>query len=241
MTGDDAPRLMEFWHAVELFSPPEVPKPGICQQVVELRPGAAMPWEPGSATVLPAARKDQVWRHEIFGGIYELSRVQGVLVQAFGDKAEADLRQPAKGESALFACRVDTDGLLIDGSAALSACAWAVGRALARKEGTRSWLAGFRAEAAKFGTDLAGLARLRDDDEGVPDDELARGQTRHPLTAADLAELAAGLAARLGVATRSTCPAGSTSGSSPPCCARASRPVTSRRAGGWRTRTARWR
>jgi hypothetical protein len=103
-----------------MFSPQALPKPDPRNHIVDVCPGEPMPWEQ-SVTSAPG----KIWRHEVFGGVYELSKVRDVLVTHFGqDDPEAAVR----GQSALFGCTVDADGFLVQESAVLSACAWAVGR-----------------------------------------------------------------------------------------------------------------
>src|SRR5712691_7484460 len=143
----DAARVVRFWHAVEMFSPQSLPKTDARQHVVDLLPGEPMSWEPGSRLDEEPIRPDQAWRHEVFGGVYELSRVRDALVKRFGEDApDGDQRAPARGQSALFACTIDAEGLLVEESAVLSACAWAVGRALASTAAPGTWLTGFDAE-----------------------------------------------------------------------------------------------
>ena len=103
-----------------MFSPQALPKPDPRNHIVDVCPGEPMPWEQ-PLTSAPG----KIWRHEVFGGVYELSKVRDVLVTHFGqDDPEAAVR----GQSALFGCTVDADGFLVEDSAVLSACAWAVGR-----------------------------------------------------------------------------------------------------------------
>jgi hypothetical protein len=103
-----------------MFSPQALPKPDPRNHIVDVYPGEPMPWE---QPVKPAPGK--IWRHEVFGGVYELSRVRDVLVTHFGqDDPEAAVR----GQSALFGCTIDADGFLVEESAVLSACAWAIGQ-----------------------------------------------------------------------------------------------------------------
>ncbi len=115
---DDQAQIVRFWQAVEIFSPQQLPKLSTKEHVIEVLPDEPMPWEPGSR--LPEPRPGKVWRHKVYCGVYTVRRVRDVLVRRFGD----DNREaPARGESALFACTVDNDGFLVDGSAVLSSCA----------------------------------------------------------------------------------------------------------------------
>ena len=99
-----------------------------------------MPWETGSRLHGQPADPGKAWRYEIFGGVYELRRVRDTLVTLYDKDDSADgQREPVRGQSALFACTVDADGVLVEGSAVLSACAWAIGRAV--REGDNLTLA----------------------------------------------------------------------------------------------------
>jgi hypothetical protein len=71
-----------------------------------------MPWEPGGK--LRLARSGKVWRHVVFGGFYDLSKIRDVLVSKYG---QDDPETPTRGQSALFACTVDADGYLVEESA----------------------------------------------------------------------------------------------------------------------------
>ena len=82
-------------------------------------PGGQAPF---SRSPIPA----HVWRHEVYGGLYDLSRVRDVLVSQYGQ--DQDEEPPPKGKSALFACTVDEKGFLVEDSMVVSACAWGTGR-----------------------------------------------------------------------------------------------------------------
>ncbi len=56
----------------------------------------------------------------------------------------------------VFGCTVDADGLLVEESAVLSACAWAIGRACSGGQ-RGNWLSGFDQDVLHFGDQLAKL------------------------------------------------------------------------------------
>ena len=147
-TPDDPARIVRFWHAVEMFSPQQLPKAGAKDNVADFRPGDPMPWEP--AGKLDPPRSGKVWRHEVFGGVYDLGKIRAVLVQKYG---QDDPEAPTRGQSALFACTVDADGYLLEDSAVLSACAWAIGRILR----DQTILTGFREEVLDYAERLQKL------------------------------------------------------------------------------------
>jgi hypothetical protein len=141
-------QIVRFWHAVEMFSPQGLPKTDPKKHVADFRPGDPMPWEPDGK--LPRARSGTVWRHEVFGGVYDLSKIRDVLVKKYG---QDDPEAPTRGQSALFACTIDADGYLVEESAVLSACTWAIGRIVQDKP----TLTGFREDALDYAEDLRKL------------------------------------------------------------------------------------
>ena len=121
-------RIAQFWRAIELFSPQSLRKPDARGHVEDFYPGEPMPWEPGSQLASAPVVPGKVWRHEVFAGVYDIQRVAGTLVEQFGDDDPAGQRKAMGDQSALFGCTVDADGLLVEESAVLSSCAWAIGR-----------------------------------------------------------------------------------------------------------------
>ena len=39
--------IIEFWRAVEMFSPPAIPQARPAQRVFDVAPGEPLPWNPG--------------------------------------------------------------------------------------------------------------------------------------------------------------------------------------------------
>jgi hypothetical protein len=169
-TRDESPdrgeqaRVAEFWRAVEIFSPQPLPRPDARSRVTDAGPGEPTPWEPDSRHHAPPAT-GKAWRHEVFGGVYELSRVRDSLTGLYGPDTDGGQREPARGQSALFAFTADEHGTPVRGTAALSSCAWAVGRALAAPQAPS--LAGFSQDASQFAGRLGGLAGAGDDPSGL--------------------------------------------------------------------------
>lgn len=168
----DVARIVRFWQAVEAFSPRPLPQPDVRELVTDVRPGEPMPWEPGSRLATRQPAPGRQWRHQVFGGIFELRRVKDALVTLYGDDPAGE---PARGESALFACTAGANGALV-GEAVYSECAWALGRAMAGGGDPGAWL-----------SRSATTAPLLDPPDG-------------PLTGADLRRYAVELAGLLGVA-----------------------------------------
>src|SRR5580704_1611410 len=152
---DERVRIIEFWRAVEVFSPQPLPRQDASFRLTDAGQGEPMPWEPDSPRYEPPA-PGKAWRHEVFAGVYELSRVRDTLTGLYGPDDDDGQRERAAGQSALFAVTVDGDGVPIPGTAALSSCAWAVGRALAAPRDLS--LAGFSQDARLLAGDLGRLA-----------------------------------------------------------------------------------
>lgn len=157
-------RVIEFWRAVEIFSPQPLPRPDARMRITDAGPGEPMPWEPGSPHYAPSPA-GKTWRHEVFGGVYALSRVRDTLTGLYGPDSDGGQREPASGQSALFAFTVNGNGALVPGTAVLSSCAWAVSRALSAPDAPS--LAGFGQDAALFARGLAGLAGAGEDAAGL--------------------------------------------------------------------------
>lgn len=118
--ADDPVRIAQFWQAVEIFSPQSLPTIDPKNHTVDLQRRDRVPWDQHSR--LPEAEPGYAWRHEVYGGLYELRRVRDVLVARYGQDREEE--PPPKGKSALFACTVNEDGFLVPDSMVVSACAW---------------------------------------------------------------------------------------------------------------------
>jgi hypothetical protein len=77
-----------------------LPKTDAKDNVADFRPGDPMPWEP--AGKLDPSRSGKVWRHEVFGGVYDLSKIRAVLVQKYGQddpEAPTDPRWQQRGRT----------------------------------------------------------------------------------------------------------------------------------------------
>jgi hypothetical protein len=149
-----AERVLGFWHAVELFSPQTVPGRAPKDRIVDGVRGEPLPWEAGSYLQGVRLRPGREWRHVIYGGLFEVARVHAVLAAVFGEDPDAASEFPGRGQSAVFSCAVDARGLLVEGSAVLASCPWAVGRARKPGPGSAAWLAGFDEDALHYGDRL---------------------------------------------------------------------------------------
>ncbi|MDQ2790609.1 MAG: hypothetical protein M3Y73_13220 [Actinomycetota bacterium] len=98
----------------------------------------------------------RTWQFTVYGGLYELATVRDVLVSAFGrDSKDHDGR--SDGQTAMFAFTLDADGCLMENSATLSACSWAISRMESPGPSEPHWLDGFETEEREF---ILGLNKL---------------------------------------------------------------------------------
>lgn len=132
--------MVEFWRAVEMFSPPSIrDEPSWQAKVFRLKDGEPPPWDPAHPLARLRPSAGMVWQHTVYGGIFGLERLRDVVVGVFGeDEQYRDTR--LSGSSAVFALSLNSSGKLIEDSEVVSACAWAVGRTLRRGPKRRDWL-----------------------------------------------------------------------------------------------------
>ena len=66
---DERVRVIEFWRAVEVFSPQPLPRPDARFRVTDAGPGEPMPWEPGLAALRAAAAGEGVAARGVRRGV----------------------------------------------------------------------------------------------------------------------------------------------------------------------------
>src|SRR3954452_4491952 len=165
--------IVRYWRAVELFSPPTIPRPS---RVTHRRPGTEwvmegeptaggrwplLPWQAGHP--LRDEHLDErryAWRHTVFGGVFELDEVRKALAGRFGAGEEEEPAGRHGGETAVFAFVVDDDGVLVNDSAVFSSCAWATGRVRDPGPGDPTWLDGFRGATKECSAAIGMLPRV---------------------------------------------------------------------------------
>jgi hypothetical protein len=198
----DTTRIVRFWQALETFNPRPLPRPDFRENITDIRGDDPLPWEEGSRFAARAPAAGTVWRHQVFGGLFELATVRAALAGLYGgDEADGEAAGvgdvPFPGQSALFACTVDARGVLI-GQSAVSECAWALGRAVAYGGDPAAWLTASPPGTAAGGSQ-AGAELTAPQPDGL--DDLAGGPPGRPLTSAGLRRFTAALAEHLGVTT----------------------------------------
>ncbi|MER5706956.1 AAA domain-containing protein [Streptomyces sp. NPDC002122] len=152
----DAVGIVRYWRAIELFSPPTLPRPPRTGarvtarewiQQLDVRPGQEwplLPWEAGHPLQRePIDTSKEVWRHTVYGGVFALSAIREALERAFGGGEEDYAGTRQRGETAVFSLTLDDQGVLLNGATTFSSCAWATGRIRDPGPDTTDWLDGF--------------------------------------------------------------------------------------------------
>ncbi|WP_329433060.1 AAA domain-containing protein [Streptomyces sp. NBC_01280] len=129
------------------------------QGVFAVRPGQPLAWEPGSPIASRRPHPRCVWQHTVYAGVFEISRMRDVLMEAFrSPEEETDFDGRVAGQSALLSFTVNQDGRLIKESVTLSSCGWAVSRTLIPGPQDKKWLEGFEDEERAHVETLVGVA-----------------------------------------------------------------------------------
>src|SRR5512146_90770 len=149
-----------------MFSPPAIPTARPSQRVFDVAADEPLPWNAGHPLRRQRLTKHQAWRHVVYVGLYPREAVFSALRTVFPAAADSFEERPL-GSSALLAFAVSDDGMFLEGSAVLSACAWATARAVGPGPASPGWLDGFADLEAEFARQLEELY-LGDEDEGRP-------------------------------------------------------------------------
>lgn len=157
-------RILQYWKAVELFSPQQLPRfhPNHRKEpVLRLEGETPLPWD--SSRWFRAPETGHKWRFTAYCGLYKLSRVRSRLETRFGrDPNNFDRR--TDGESCVFALQITSEGRPLLDTFILASCPWAVGR-LNPGTAHTEWLNGFEAAAQEEKVRLAERFAIREDDE----------------------------------------------------------------------------
>jgi hypothetical protein len=170
-------KVIEFWRAVEMFSPPAIPDVSASRLVFDATPDEPLPWQPGHSLRRRRLKKHQTWRHTVYLGTYPREAVFAALKPVFQAEAESFEERPS-GASALLAFVVSDKGVLLEDSAVLSACAWATARALDPGPGSADWLDGFGDLEVEFAAQLEEMCLGEKDEEPMVFDWAALAECR---------------------------------------------------------------
>ncbi|MBD0677034.1 hypothetical protein BU198_41700, partial [Streptomyces sp. CBMA156] len=156
--------LLECWRAVELFGPPSIPevprkrrggRPRASDTVVvDVTPAAGqaaalLPWaSEHPETAAGRAPRGMVWRHEVYGGVFDLERLRQAMIAVLPKGTDPNPGVPDEelvlpGKSAMFALVLDEHGRPVEDTSVVSACAWATGRLFDPGPSAPGWLDGF--------------------------------------------------------------------------------------------------
>ena len=158
-------RILQYWKAVELFSPQKIPRlnPNNRKEPVLRSTGETpLPWDMSGWFHGPG--EGRKWRFTAYCGLYKVGRVRAFLEHKFGrDPASFDRRPD--GESCLFALQITAGGRPLLDTFVLASCPWAIGRLKNAGPGAGTWTSGFEAAAKEEGLRLAERFAIREDDE----------------------------------------------------------------------------
>lgn len=197
--------VLQFWRAIELFSPQNIPHPARSSTTQEpvfvLEPNAPLPWQALHSLQKMPAPKQKVRRFMVYGGVFSLENMSRELEKKIGqDTGYRDDRPD--GESCLFAFSVASDGRPLLNSFVLSTAAWAIGRVLKPGLDNPQWLDGFGDVSSEITLHFAQQFALAQDDmvgqaiqRSRPDINIGRPVLTH----SDLSHLANFIAKKLGI------------------------------------------
>ena len=140
--SDERANVLRFWRAVELFAPQAVPDVNPRGYVGDVEETGLMPWEAGHPLRKVELGGNQVWRHTVYGGLFDLAKVRDLLEETFGrDQGSFNASRP--GSTALFAVSFTDEGRPLLGTEEFASCAWAAGRLIDPGPAATNWLDGF--------------------------------------------------------------------------------------------------
>ncbi|MEU7477767.1 ATP-binding protein [Lentzea sp. NPDC042327] len=200
MSGADVSRaeIINYWHTIEMFSPPDVPAVREEHRVYQVAPGQPLPWEPTHRLQKVQLEEHLTWRYRVYCGVFSLEDMNTVLERVFPPDQDSYDERPA-GHSALTAFVLDVEGRPLFDSNILSTCAWATGRAVDPGPRRRDWLDGFDEDEAEADELFRKLVAAAKDDPRVRALAEQGISVGRPLAAADLTGYQKTLCAKLGL------------------------------------------
>lgn len=196
-------QILSYWRAVEMFSPPSLPKVNPNPRTGEppvfgVEGGDPLPWEPAHPLSRRHPPSGTVWRHLVYIGIHDLGRVREVLEVRFGKDPES-FDERSTGEGCVLGLAVTDRGRPLFDSVVLASSAWAVSRTLAPGPDDQAWLVGFEDAQERLKERIqTRFALAEDDEEGKRIEEMGFGIGR-VLVTEDLRALLYGVLTDLGV------------------------------------------
>ncbi len=157
--------ILQFWKAVELFSPQKIPAVDPNSRTTPtFRVGGRtrVPWD--ASKWFQEAEPGKEWRFTLYCGVYKQRRVRAILERRFG-RNPADFDRRTDGESCLFAVQITSEGRALLDTFTLASCAWATGRLEDPGPRSAGWLDGFEAAAKEFALSFAEQFAVLENDE----------------------------------------------------------------------------
>lgn len=120
--------IVKFWRDVEALSPQEIPKKApndLKEPTRDWGPDILSPWLDAGfkrRSIFPS----KVWRHSLFGAVYDRSIFIDILERRLGKQPEVFDERPG-GQSSVFTLSVDENGLPLAETLMISMAAWAFG------------------------------------------------------------------------------------------------------------------
>ncbi|UXU90015.1 DEAD/DEAH box helicase [Burkholderia sp. S-53] len=191
----DTASVLRYWRAIEIFCPQSVPKVKPEDKKTPTNDFRALnaiaPWDKRHAVMRRRIGND-VWRHEVYAGVYPVRALRDLLQEKFGvDPDSYDERLDI--DTALFCLSVTHDGRVLFDNAVLSTCAWAWGRTISPGPSASNWLEGYAEFAKKFDSQLRQELALEEGDEAghkLQADGISVGR---PVTLGDIGKVSAWL------------------------------------------------
>lgn len=138
-------RIIDFWRAIELFSPQPVPRvdPSSKQDpVFDITPQSLPPWHNEHSLQRRPIADTMTWRHQVYIGIFNLGRVLEILEEKIGRDPDSPGEFPNQ-PTAIATFSVSNAGRLLPNTLVVSTCAWVSARTLYPGPADPSWLSGF--------------------------------------------------------------------------------------------------
>lgn len=191
----DTASVLRYWRAIEIFCPQSVPKVKPEDKKTPTNDfrtlNAVAPWDKRHAVMRRRIGND-VWRHEVYVGVYPVRALRDLLQEKFGaDPDSYDERLDI--DTALFCVSVTHDGRVLFDNAVVSTCAWAWGRTISPGPSASNWLEGYAEFAKKFDSQLRQELALEEGDEAghkLQADGISVGR---PVTLVDIGKVSAWL------------------------------------------------
>ncbi len=186
---------------MELFSPQSVPKvqPDHYKNPTHHFDDAKGPPPWGKQHRLARRRIGRdVWRHELYAGVYPVRLLRELLQKHFGEDPET-YDERLDTESALFCLSISHDGRPLFDTAVLSTCAWAWGRTISPGPLAPDWLDGHEEFSKRFIHKVREELALQDGDEVGAELQGEGVDVGRPIALSDVAKLSAWVLAELGI------------------------------------------